>query len=85
MKNNQLKLNVCPKCGTLAIIIERGRYFRMTVQGSKKVLMRTSIESWGVQCGKCEISTHLKHKTRSAAIKAFNCINPINPVNPVKK
>lgn len=75
-KTQEPKLNVCSDCGTLAIIVERGTYLRMHVQNSKKTLMKTSIQSWGVSCGNCPRSTHFKHKTRTAAIRSFNKLSP---------
>ncbi len=78
MKKIEPKLNVCPDCGTAAIIVERGTYFRMHMQNSKKTLLRTTIKTWGVLCANCPTSTHEKHKTRSAAIKSFNTFLPAN-------
>lgn len=75
MAKKTLKLNVCPKCATLAIIIERGTYIRMSVQCSRKTSLLRSVKSWGVQCGKCEISTKGNHKTEASAIRAFNRIS----------
>lgn len=73
MKIDEPKLKTCPECGTLAIIVERGSYFRMWVQNDNSKLMRTNVASWSVTCGKCHVGTK-KHKTRAAAIKAFNKI-----------